>query len=313
MVSFDAVTWVALALGLLFGGMIPVQTSINSRLARTLGAILPASLVSFTVGTLGLGLAALVTGTNVPWVETATTQPWWIWLGGVCGLVFLTMNIVLLPRIGASATVVLPLVGQVLGGLVIDLTGAFGMTVQPLTPLRGLGATLVVVGATLVNLVGRVGAPGAAGAAHPSRAAGLLWVAAILVGTLGAVQIAVNGRLGQVMGSALAAAFVSFLVGAVGLLVVNLATRQRVRRPEKLPAWTLTGGLLGAGFVLANAFNAPILGTSLAISITLLGQVIAGLVLDHGGYLGIAKRPASPLRLLGAALVVAGVVLVRFG
>ncbi|MCA0295492.1 MAG: DMT family transporter [Actinobacteria bacterium] len=310
MVSFDALTWVALALGLVFGAMIPVQTSINSRLARTLGAILPASLVSFTVGTLGLGLAALVTRTNVPWVETATTQPWWIWVGGVCGLVFLTMNIVLLPRIGASATVVLPLVGQVLGGLVIDLTGAFGMTVQPLTPLRGLGATLVVVGATMVNLVGRVNAPGAG---HPSRAAALLWVAAILVGTLGAVQIAVNGRLGQVMGSALAAAFVSFLVGAVGLLVVNLVTRQRVRRPERLPAWTLTGGLLGAGFVLANAFNAPILGTSVAISITLLGQVIAGLVLDHGGYLGITKRPASPLRLLGAALVVAGVVLVRFG
>ncbi len=300
----------ALALGLLFGGLIPVQTSINSRLAGRLGAILPASLVSFAVGSAGLGLAALLTRTNVPWVETATTQPWWIWLGGACGLVFLTMNIVLLPRIGASATVVLPLVGQVLGGLVIDMTGAFGMTIRPLTPVRGLGAVLVVVGAALVNLVGRVGATKAA---NRSRAAALLWVVAVLVGTLGAVQTAVNGRLGQVMNSALAAALVSFLVGAVGLLLVNLATRQRVRRPGRMPAWMLTGGLLGAAFVLANAFNAPILGTSLAVSVTLLGQVITGLVLDHGGYLGIARRRASPLRLLGAALAVVGVALVRFG
>jgi transporter family-2 protein len=306
----ELVVLVALVLGAVFGGLIPIQTSINSRLAGRLGAILPASLVSFAVGSAGLGIATLLTGTSVPWVSTATSQPWWIWVGGACGLVFLTMNIVLLPRIGASATVVLPLVGQVLGGLVIDLTGAFGMTVRPVTPLRGLGAVLVIGGAALVNLIGRV-AP--APDAPRSRGAVVLWVVAILTGSLGAVQTAVNGRLGAVMGSALAAALVSFLVGTVGLALINLVTRQRIQRPGRMPPWLLTGGLLGAGFVLVNAYNAPILGTSLAISITLLGQVVCGLVLDHGGRLGLARRPATPLRLLGAVLVLVGVALVRFG
>ena len=137
---------VALVLGVVVGGLIPVQSAINSRLASRIGAVLPASAISFAVGTAGLGLAAILTGTAVPWAATAATQPWWIWLGGLCGLVFLTMNIVLLPRIGASATVVLPLVGQVFGGLVIDVTGAFGMTERPITVLRGLGALLVVLG-----------------------------------------------------------------------------------------------------------------------------------------------------------------------
>ena len=74
----------------------------------------------------------------MPWAATAASQPWWIWIGGVCGLIFLTMNIVLMPRIGASATVVLPLVGQVFGGLVVDMTGAFDTAVRPLSLLRAL-------------------------------------------------------------------------------------------------------------------------------------------------------------------------------
>ncbi len=299
---------IAVVLGVLAGALIPVQTAINSRLSGRLGAVLPASLVSFAVGSLGLGLAVLFTGTSVPWAETAATEPWWIWIGGVCGLVFLTLNIVLLPRIGAAATVVLPLVGQVLGGLVIDLAGGFETAVRPLTVVRGIGGVLVVLGAALVNLVGR----GSAAIGH-ARPHPVLWVAGILAGTLGAVQTAVNGRLAEVMGSGLASALVSFLVGTVGLVLVNLASRQRVHEVTGVRPWMLVGGLMGAVFVLVNAVNAPILGTSLAVSAALLGQILMGLVLDHGGHLGIARRPITPARVIGALLVVAGVVLVRLG
>jgi bacterial/archaeal transporter family-2 protein len=300
----------ALVLGVVGGALIPFQTAINSRLAGRLGAVFPASLVSFAIGTAGLGLLVLMTATPMPWAATAAGQPWWIWIGGVCGLIFLTMNIVLMPRIGASATVVLPLVGQVFGGLVIDMTGAFDTAVRPLSLLRALGAVLVVVGAAMVNLAGRPARDTSLEAAH--RPHPLLWVVAVLIGTLGAIQIAVNGRLGQAMGSALAATLVSFLVGTAGLIVVNLAMRPRVHRAGRIPVWMFSGGLLGAAFVLVNAFNAPVLGTSLAVSIVLLGQVAAGLVLDHRGWLGVQPRPVTLWRLLGAALVLAGVALVRF-
>jgi transporter family-2 protein len=301
---------VALLLGAVAGALIPFQTAINSRLAVRLGAIFPASLISFAIGSAGLGLLVLVTGTPMPLAATAASQPWWIWIGGVCGLIFLTMNIVLMPRIGASATVVLPLVGQVFGGLVIDMAGAFDTDVRPLSLLRALGAVLVVVGAAMVNLAGRPAAATSPGVAH--RPHPLLWVVAVLAGTLGAIQTAVNGRLGQAMGTALAAALVSFLVGTVGLVVVVLLSRPRVQRTGPIPWWLLSGGLLGAAFVLVNAFNAPVLGTSLAVSIVLLGQVAAGLVLDHRGWLGVRPRPVTLWRLLGAVLVLAGVALVRF-
>jgi transporter family-2 protein len=300
-----------IVLGVAVGALIPLQTAINTRLSVWLGAVLPASLVSFAIGTAALAKGVLVTGTHIPWTVTATTQPWWIWVGGLCGLVFLTMNIVLMPRIGASATVILPLVGQVLGGVLIDLTGAFGTAVRPLTVGRTIGALLVVAGAAAVNLLGRTKPEELADDHVPPHP--LLWVVAVLAGTLGAVQTAVNGRLGEAMDSALAAALVSFLVGTAGLALICLVTRQRIRRTGVPRPWLFVGGLLGAVFVLVNAVNAPLLGTGLAVSVVLFGQIAMGLTLDHAGWVGVRRRPVTALRIAGAALVLLGVVLVRFG
>jgi transporter family-2 protein len=296
----------ALVLGGFAGTLMPVQTAVNTRLSHRIGAILPASLLSFVVGSAALGLLTLLTGTTLPLAATAAGQPWWVWLGGVCGLVLRTLNIVLMPRIGASATVVLPLVGQVLGGVVIDALGAFGMTLRPLTTLRVLGGLLVITGAALASLRSRTPAAGRFGA-HP-----LLWAVGVLAGSLGAVQIAVNGRLGEAMGSALAAALVSFTVSAIGLGVITFAARQRVQVSGPLPGWIFTGGLFGATFVWANAFLAPLLGTSLAVSVVLLGQLAGGLLLDHFGWLGATRRPVTRRQLLGVGVVLLGVALVRF-
>ncbi|MCG2801443.1 MAG: DMT family transporter [Cellulomonas sp.] len=60
---------------------------------------------------------------------------------------------------------------------------------------------------------------------------------------------------------------------------------------------------------------APLLGVlvraSATVSIVLLGQIVSGLVLDHLGFLGAARRPVSPRRVAGALLVLVGVAIVR--
>jgi transporter family-2 protein len=130
---------------------------------------------------------------------------------------------------------------------------------------------------------------------------------------LGAVQTAVNGRLGLAMGSGLAAALVSFAIGTLGLAVIWLVSRQRVQRTGRPKGWMFSGGLLGAAFVLVNAINGPLLGTGLAVSVVQFGQVSAGLALDHTGRIGVTRRPVTRWRLLSAVAVLVGVVLVRFG
>lgn len=290
-------------LGVVAGTVLPVQMAVNARLARTLGTTLRGSMVSFAVGTGVLGALVVATGTRLP-LSDALHGPWWLWLGGVCGVVFLTVNMVLMPRIGASATVVAAVVGQMVGGLLSDALGAFGTTVRPLTTARVVGAGFVVLGAILVNWI------------RSPRAGVSLWLAAggVLGGLFSAVQTTVNGRLAGSFGSPLAAALVSFLIGTV-ILVVLLGALPRALpttpSPGPAPWWAWSGGLLGAAFVLVNAFAAPLLGTSVTVAVVLLGQVGCGLLVDRLGVLGASRRPLTAARLAGAVLVLLGVAVVR--
>ncbi|MGO3796336.1 MAG: DMT family transporter [Pauljensenia sp.] len=144
--------------GISAGLVLPVQTTINTRLGRRAGSVFVASLISFSVGTLVLLAALGVARPGISW-DVLPGQPWWIWVGGLCGVAFLTFNIVLMRALGASSAVVLPIVGQVIGGVLIDATGAFGATQVPLGPARSAGALLVVLGAALANMRPRRGRP----------------------------------------------------------------------------------------------------------------------------------------------------------
>jgi transporter family-2 protein len=55
----------------------------------------------------------------------------------------------------------------------------------------------------------------------------------------------------------------------------------------------------------------PRLGAATFISITIAGQVFVSILLDHFGVVGFAARPVTASRLLGALLLIAGVLMVR--
>ncbi len=301
----------ALVVGVAGGALLPIQTVINTRLSGTLRATFLASGISFLVGTVFLAVLVLVSHPALAGAATVRDQPWWIWSGGLCGVAFLTLNMVLMRNLGASVTVVLPIVGQVLGGLAIDTLGLFQVARHPLTGTRVLGTLLVLAGALVVNL----GRPPSGAGAPRGSVRGLLMALGVLGGALSATQTTVNGRLGTGLGSAVAASLVSFVVGLACLVLINLAVRPRIDvarvRATNPPWWLWTGGLLGALFVVCTAADAPVLGTSLTVSVVLLGQIVSGLAVDHYGALGAVPRPVSTHKIVGALVVLAGVACVR--
>ena len=134
---------------------------------------------------------------------------------------------------------------------------------------------------------------------------------AVLIGAILPLQGLVNARLGTHVGGPVAAAFVSFLVGTVMLGLYLLATRTPVtlQGSLKLPAWIWAGGAIGAVYVACFTLLIPRIGAAGMVCLAVLGQVTASLLLDKFGVLQVAK-PVDALRLLGALLVLAGVVLV---
>ena len=142
----------------------------------------------------------------------------------------------------------------------------------------------------------------------------LLILLTVVTGGILPVQAGINSNLSKVAGSPVIAALISFLVGTVALILYLLITRRDEVSWSGLksaPAWLFAGGLIGAFYVAVITLIVPGLGAALTFSLVVTGQLIAAMIIDHNGWLGMATREISAGRLVGVALLVVGVILIR--
>jgi len=307
----------AILIGLTIGVGLPIQTSINSRLRDSVGSPFVASGVSFTVGTLFLAVMTLLLEHNL-WFspQLFSSQPVWIWLGGLFGVIYLTGNILLFPKLGSVQTVIMPVLGQILMGLLVDDFGWFGSQRNPLTWVRGFGALLVLLGVICTVALSTWLANHHANAETPVTAGLWFWrLAGVFTGMLSATQTAINGHLGTVLQSSLKAALVSFFVGMVALMLIVLLSRTKLQvttpTGQHNPWWMWIGGLLGALYVLGNVVLVPLVGTGLAVVIVLVGLMAGSLLIDQFGWLGAKRHPMTLVQVVGLVIMIAGVALIR--
>ena len=142
----------------------------------------------------------------------------------------------------------------------------------------------------------------------------LFWATA--VGAALVVQIGLNAALRVQFGSAAWAAAVNFVIGTVGLLAFALASRAPTptfAQAAAVPWWAWLGGLLGAAYVASSTVLGPRLGAATFTALVVGAQMIASLVVDHYGLVGFQENAATLWRVVGAVLIVVGVVLVTRG
>lgn len=133
-----------------------------------------------------------------------------------------------------------------------------------------------------------------------------------LIGASLAVQVGLNSIMRVHVGSAAGAAFINFAVGTLALAAVALVTRVPWPGAAQLagaPWWAWLAGCAGAAYVASSTIIGPMIGGAAFLALIVAGQMIGSLALDHYGVLGFPERPTDALRILGAVLVVAGVVL----
>jgi bacterial/archaeal transporter family-2 protein len=142
----------------------------------------------------------------------------------------------------------------------------------------------------------------------------LFLLLALAAGVLLPVQAGLNAQLRSALGSPIAAAFISFLVGTLALAAATVLFR--VSFPVSR-AWAVThpvqwsGGMIGAVYVLAAVVLAPKLGAGTLVAAVVAGQMVTSLLLDHYGLIGFPVHVLSPARLTGAVLVIVGVILIQ--
>lgn len=147
-----------------------------------------------------------------------------------------------------------------------------------------------------------------------SSATVMLIIAAIAVGALVPLQAGLNATLAAQAGHALSASLVNFAVATVLLTIVAVALKvpfPLARVAAHVPWYAWLGGVCGATLVFSTIVIAPRIGVSAFLSAMIVGTMVLSLLMDHFGVMVFREHPVTGPRLLGAALVVLGMLLVN--
>ena len=137
---------------------------------------------------------------------------------------------------------------------------------------------------------------------------------AIAAGISIVIQQALNANLRNAMHSTAWSGFVSYAVGLACMALLVLAFRDPAPSASvaaRIPWWAWSGGLFGAIFIGLGIFLVPQIGAATFLALLVTGQMLGSITFDHFGWLGLAQRPIDASRLIGVALLIGGVVLIR--
>ena len=136
-------------------------------------------------------------------------------------------------------------------------------------------------------------------------------VLAFTAGLGGAVQIAVQGRLGDRVGAIEAMATASLIGAMLALVVLLLARRSLSGVGDALgaPKWMLLGGAMSALIILAITVAGPRIGIVATTSVLIAAQFTLATIIDRYGWFGVERVAVSWPRVLGLAFLCVGAVL----
>ena len=142
-----------------------------------------------------------------------------------------------------------------------------------------------------------------------------LYVLTMFLGVVLAVHLAMNGKVGSAINNARVANALFWCIGAAGALCIGLSGWQSgaLAPLRQVHPALLTAGVLGASLVFAIAWLIPQVGAGTVMITLLAGQVIGGLVMSHYGWLGSPVQPVTMTKIIGVAVMVAGVALATYG
>lgn len=330
-------------LGILAGIGLPIQTSLNNKLRKKLGSPYIASLISFIVALIFLQGLLIITKQNfiIPF-ELLMDKPLWIWSGGICGVIFLTGNILLFSKLGSVQAVILPVMGQILMGLIIDNFGFFYSEQIKLTMFRIGGAIFVIIGVAIISVTKEVKKAKLEIEIKELeeelitsikedikiekenkllKYEFLMWrTFGVVAGMLSATQIAINGYLGKIINSPIKASSISFSIGVLLLIIICIVGKvislqniniSKSEENKKYPYWTWFGGILGGVYILANIFLAGTIGTGMTVIVLLVGATIGGLLIDNFGFFDSEIKAINGNKILGVILMIIGAIAIK--
>ena len=136
----------------------------------------------------------------------------------------------------------------------------------------------------------------------------LLILVALASGVANPFQSGLNAELNKRLGAPVWTTITVYVTGLLGILLLEAAMRHPlpVGKLAAVPWWAWLGGLVSIVSTFIGLSIAQKLGSGVFTGASLTAALLTSVVLDHFGLIGFKQHTASPARLAGCALMVAG-------
>lgn len=128
----------------------------------------------------------------------------------------------------------------------------------------------------------------------------------ILTGTILAIMVSLNGGVSSASGNYTSSVIIHF-VGLLGIIAVLFITKSKIKNLKGIPFYTFTGGFIGILTVLFTNTSFTSLGVSLTVSLSLLGQLVTSIIVDHFGYFNLPVNKFNKKKILGFIIIIIGI------
>ncbi|MEN8970588.1 DMT family transporter [Staphylococcus aureus] len=301
-------------IGVIVGMFIPIQTSVNTRLSLYTKSPFYTSFISFSVGTICLIVLNIFINPDVFSLHFFSNQTFnYTWfVGGLLGVGYLTGNLLLLPKLGATLTVIATVAGQIIMGVIIDTFGLFGATVHEFNLIKAIGVLLLIVGIITMNQINKCNL------LLTNQKHLIFWLLlGFTFGFFPPIQTTINSLLASHTHSPAFASLVSFTIGSITLLILTAIFNRSLKLKTshlkfgKLKPIYFTGGILGMAFVTSNIILMPHLGAALTTLIGMFGQILMGILIDHFALFGSPKIAMTSRKTIGLLCILTGIIFLR--
>ena len=138
-----------------------------------------------------------------------------------------------------------------------------------------------------------------------------LYGVTVLFGVVLTVHLAMNGKVGAVLGNPRVGNALFWCIGAVTAVAIGLSGWQSgaLSTLRQVNPLLLTAGAMGATLVFGIAWIIPQIGAGPMTMMLLGGQILSAMMLSHFGWLGSPVQPVTLTNVVGALVMIGGIYL----
>lgn len=135
------------------------------------------------------------------------------------------------------------------------------------------------------------------------------WIV-ILIGVFGGLAVGMQAQIAGAMGQRVGGIASSFIIHLSGMIFSGifllLIGGERIYAWRTLPWYMLCAGIFGLILYSSINITLPRLGGTMMITLIISGQLVAGLIMDQFGLLGVATRQIDITRTIGVMALLVG-------